>query len=95
MMDEDVAVGTGHFEVLLLAIAVVLVGFRGVKDGFDGVVLKTVVPCCFVFDIDMGEGLPVGGDVERFVVGSLDRKDESEFCSIGECIPEWMKLDDI
>ena len=95
MMDEDVTVGTGHLEVLLLAVAVKFVGFGGVEDGFDGVVLKTVVPGCFVFDTHMREGSSVGSDVERSVVGSLDRKDESYFCSIGECIPEWMKLDDI
>ena len=53
VMNEDVAVGAGHFEVLLLAIAVVLVGFGGVKDRFEGVVLKTAVTGCFVFDIDM------------------------------------------
>ena len=58
-------------------------------------VLKTVVTGCFVFDTHMGEGSSVGGDVERFVVGSLDRKDESHFCSVKECIPERMKLNDV
>ena len=53
MMNEDVAVGAGHLEVLLLAIAVVLVGFGGVKDRFEGVVLKTVVTGHFVFDTHM------------------------------------------
>lgn len=95
MVDEDVAVGAGHLEVLLFAIAVELVGFGGVKDRFEGVVLKTVVPGCFVFDTHMGKGSSIGGDVERFVVGSLDRKDESEFCSVRECIPERMKLKDV
>ncbi len=53
MMNEDVAVGAGHLEVLLFAVAIVLVGFGGVEDGFEWVVLKTVVTGCFVFDIDM------------------------------------------
>ena len=95
MMDEDVAVGAGHLEVLLLAVAVKFVGFGGVKDGFEGVVLKTVVTCSFVFDTYMREGSSIGGDVERFVVGSFHRKDESEFCSVGESIPERMELEDI
>ena len=95
MVDEDITVTVRHLEVLLFAIAVVLVGFGGVEDGFDGVVLKTVVTGCFVFDTHMREGPSVGGDVERFVVGSLDRKDESHFCSVRECIPERMELDDV
>ena len=95
MMNEDVAVGSCHLEVLLFAVAIVLVGFGGVEDGFEVVVLKTVVPGCFVFDTHMGKGSSIGGNVERFVVGSLDRKDESHFCSVGECIPERMKLNDI
>jgi len=53
MMDEDVTVGTGHLEVLLLAVAVKFVGFGGVEDGFEGVVLKTVVTGRFVFDTHM------------------------------------------
>ena len=95
MVKEDVTVAVVHLEVLLLAVAVEFVGFGGVEDGFEGVVLKTVVPGLFVFDTHMGEGSSVGGDVERFVVGSLHRKDEPYFCSVGERIPERMKLDDV
>ena len=95
MVKEDVPIAVRHLEVLLLAVAVKFVGFGGVEDGFDGVVLKTVVPGCFVFDTHMREGSSVGGDVERSVVGSLERKDESYFCSIGECIPERMELEDV
>ena len=53
MVKEDVPIAVRHLEVLLLAVAVKFVGFGGVEDRFDGVILKTVVPGCFVFDTHM------------------------------------------